>query len=144
MVPRLLKGIMGYFKISWVPGLGLGLRVWGFYIFALKLLCSVLEPLCLCFGVCGFALEPLCRRFGVCLCSFGRVILGLNKHMDCEMKRRGSCSGGRDREKEYVTPVIATTPSKRGRPRKDPLSFVNTNPTSTLNTPLRRSTRLKN
>ena len=128
MVPRLLKGIMGYFKISWV--LGLGFRVWGFYIFALKLLCSVLEP--------------LCRRFGVCLCSFGRVILGLNKHMDCEMKRRGSCSGGRDREKEYVTPVIATTPSKRGRPRKDPLSFVNTNPTSTLNTPLRRSTRLKN
>lgn len=68
----------------------------------------------------------------------------LNKHLDCEMKRRGSCSGGRDREKEYVTPIIATTPTKRGRPRKDPLVFVNTNPTSTLNTPLRRSTRLKN
>ena len=67
----------------------------------------------------------------------------LNKHLDCEMKRRGSYSGGRDRENEYVTPMSATTPSKRGRPRKDPLVFVNTNPTSTLNTPLRRSTRLK-
>jgi hypothetical protein len=64
----------------------------------------------------------------------------LNKHMDCKMKLRGSCSRGRDREKECVTPVIATIPSKRGRPPKDPLVFVNTNLTSTLNTPLRRST----
>jgi hypothetical protein len=27
----------------------------------------------------------------------------LNKHMVCKMKRRGSCTGGRDREKECVT-----------------------------------------
>ena len=59
------------------------------------------------------------------------------------MKRRGSCSGGRGREKECATPVIASTPSKRGRPPKDPLVFVNTIPTSTSNTPLRRSTRFK-
>jgi hypothetical protein len=58
------------------------------------------------------------------------------------MKSRGFCSGGRDREKECVTLVIATTPSKRGRPLKDPLVFVNTNPTSTSNTTLRCSTWL--
>jgi hypothetical protein len=67
----------------------------------------------------------------------------LNKHTDCKMKRRGSCSGGRDREKKCVTLVIATTSSKRGRPPKDPLVFVKTNPTSTLNTPLRHYTWLK-
>jgi hypothetical protein len=38
----------------------------------------------------------------------------LNKHMDCEMKRRGSCSGGRGREKKCATPIIASTPSKEG------------------------------
>jgi hypothetical protein len=67
----------------------------------------------------------------------------LNKHMDCKMKRKRSCSGGRDREKECVTLVIATTPSKRGRPPKDPLVFVNTNMASSSNTPLRRSTWFK-
>jgi hypothetical protein len=67
----------------------------------------------------------------------------LSKHMDCKMKRRGSCCGGRDREKVCVTLVIATIPSKRGRPPKDPLVFVNTNMTSTSKTPLRHSTRLK-
>jgi hypothetical protein len=51
---------------------------------------------------------------------------------------------GKDKEKECVTPVTATTPYKGGRPPKDPLVFVSTNPTSTLNTPLRCSTRLKN
>jgi hypothetical protein len=29
----------------------------------------------------------------------------LNKDMVCKMKCKGSCSGGRDREKECVTPV---------------------------------------
>ena len=59
----------------------------------------------------------------------------LNKHMVCKMKRRGSCSGGRDREKECVAPTIATIPSKRGRPPKDPLVFVKLNLTSTSKTP---------
>jgi hypothetical protein len=54
----------------------------------------------------------------------------LIKHMVCKMKRRGSCSGGRDREKECVTPVTATIPSKRGRPPKDPLVFVKVNLTT--------------
>ena len=61
----------------------------------------------------------------------------LNKHMVCKMKRRGSCSGARDREKECVTPIIASIPSKRGRPTKDPLVFVKLNMTSTSNAPLR-------
>jgi hypothetical protein len=64
----------------------------------------------------------------------------LNKRTVCKMKRRGSCSGGRDREKECVTPVIATIPSKRGKPPKDPLVFVKLNMTSTSNTPLRHFT----
>jgi hypothetical protein len=53
-------------------------------------------------------------------------------------------SGGKDKRKEFVTPVSVTTPSKRGRPSEDPLVFVSTNPTSTLNIPLGCSTRLKN
>jgi len=64
----------------------------------------------------------------------------LNKHMVCKMKRRGSCSGGRDREKECVAPTIATIPSKRGRPPKDPLVLVKLNLTSISSTPLRRFT----
>jgi hypothetical protein len=64
----------------------------------------------------------------------------LNKHMVCKMQHRGPCSGARDREKECVTLVIATIPSKRGRPPKDPLVFVKLNLTSTMNTPLRRFT----
>jgi hypothetical protein len=62
----------------------------------------------------------------------------LNKHMVCKIKRRGSCSGGRDRKKECVAPVITTIPSKRGKPPKVPLVFVKLNLTSTSNTPLRR------
>ena len=38
----------------------------------------------------------------------------LNKHMNCKMKRRCSCTGGRDRKKECVTPVIAISPLKKG------------------------------
>ena len=64
----------------------------------------------------------------------------LNKHMVCKMKRRGSCSGARDKEKECVTRVIATIPSKSERPPKDPLVFVKLNMTSSWNTPLRRYT----
>jgi len=67
----------------------------------------------------------------------------LNKHIDCKMKPKGSCSGGRGREKECVTPGIIATPFKEWRPPKDPLVFVNTIPTSTSNTLLKRSTRLK-
>ena len=63
----------------------------------------------------------------------------LNKHMDCKMKSRGLCSGGRDREKECATTVIAIIPSQRGRPPKDPLIFVNTNLISISKTPLRSS-----
>ena len=66
-----------------------------------------------------------------------------NKHLVCKMKRRGSCSGRRDREKECVTLVIATIPSKRGKPPEDPLVFVKLNLTSTSITPLRRFTWLK-
>jgi len=61
----------------------------------------------------------------------------LNKHIDCKMKHSG-------REKEYVTLVIVATPSKRWRLLKDLLVFVNTIPTSTSNTPLTYSIRLKN
>jgi len=64
----------------------------------------------------------------------------LNKHMVCKMKRRGSWSGGRDREKECVAPAIATIPSKRGRPSKDPLVLVKLNLTSISSTPLRHFT----
>jgi len=64
----------------------------------------------------------------------------LNKHMFCKVKHRGSCSGTRDREKECVTPIIVTIPSKRGRPPKDSLVFVKLILTSTSNTPLRRFT----
>jgi len=64
-----------------------------------------------------------------------------NKHIDCEMKRRGSCSGGRGREKECITLRIVATP-KRERPSKDSLVFVNTIPSSTSNISLRCSTRL--
>jgi hypothetical protein len=68
----------------------------------------------------------------------------IDKHMDCEMNRRGSCtSGGRGREKKCATSVIATTPSKTRRPLKGLLVFVNTIWQSTSNTPLRRFTRLK-
>lgn len=67
----------------------------------------------------------------------------LDKHMDCEIKRRGLCSEGRGRKNECATLVIAATPSKRGRPPKGPLVFVNTIPTSTSNTHLRCSTRIK-
>jgi hypothetical protein len=63
-----------------------------------------------------------------------------NKHMVCKMNRRGSCSGGRDREKECVTPAIAIIPSKRGRLPKDPLVLVKLNLTSIASTPLRRFT----
>ena len=38
----------------------------------------------------------------------------LKIHIDCEMKCRGSCIGGRDREKECATPMIVATPSKEG------------------------------
>jgi hypothetical protein len=63
----------------------------------------------------------------------------IDKHMDCEMNRRGSCaSWGRGNEKE-----CATTPSKRRRPLKGLLVFLITIPTSTSKTPLRRFTRLK-
>jgi hypothetical protein len=72
--------------------------------------------------------------------SHSLKILNTVLHMICKMKRRGSCSRGRDREKECVTLVIATIPSKRGRPPKDPLVFVKLNMTSTSNTPLRRFT----
>jgi len=67
----------------------------------------------------------------------------LNKHIDCEMKCRSSCSRDKSREKEYVISGIVATPSRRGRPPKDHLVFVNTIPTSTSNTPLKHSTRLK-
>jgi len=40
----------------------------------------------------------------------------LNKHIDCEMKCRGSYSGSRGREKECVTFGIVAGLSKRGRP----------------------------
>ena len=67
----------------------------------------------------------------------------LNKHMDCEMKHRGSCSGGRGREKKCLIPVIASIPSQRSRSPKGPLVFVNVILTFAFNTPLRRSTRSK-
>jgi len=42
-----------------------------------------------------------------------------------------------------VTLETVATCFKRWKPPKDPLVFMNTIPTSTSNTPLKRSTRLK-
>ena len=59
------------------------------------------------------------------------------------MKHRGLLAGGRGREKECAKLVIIANPSKRGRPPKGLLVFVNGIPTSTSNTPLKRSKRTK-
>ena len=50
MVPRVLKSIMGYFKVSWIHGLGLGFRVEASIYLLWSFCVRVLMPLYLCFG----------------------------------------------------------------------------------------------
>ena len=54
----------------------------------------------------------------------------LDKHMNWEMKCRGSSNGDGGRKKEYATPLIAVTHFKRLRPSKGTLVFVNMTLTS--------------
>jgi len=46
-----------------------------------------------------------------------------DKHINYEMKCKGSCNGGRSRKTECTTSEIATVPFKRGRPQKGPLAY---------------------